>query len=321
MPVPGSQRLGEKSSSRQVYSDIHKDRPCTSCSLCKEKAIKYTHPVKWKDERVLKFLQSIEPDLNIRPDSCICRNCRDSLSNGEKNPSIYKPRWSRVVPTIKPCDVSLCTEASCRCTKLASKHEIAELLQCSLDNLENTETNLCDSHYRTLHKRISPASYQWKCGVCSVAIRGSNYQTFRSCAKPEIFTKHLKEHTDYEVNITGNEKVCMECYRHSLTIAREATEKTTTTDEELKSLIDTIRGSLPQVQSEITNEQELIDYVLRLTAVEVAEQLLKNQALTLGSAFNVFKNNIESLLPMNTSETPSKIVRLQDGYSVSFLFF
>ena len=108
MAVPERQRLGKKSSFQEVYSDVHKSRPCTSCTLCKEKSIKYTHPVKSKDENLLKFLQSIEPDLNILPDACICRNCRDSLSNGRKKPNNYKPRWSRVAPIIKPCEVCPC---------------------------------------------------------------------------------------------------------------------------------------------------------------------------------------------------------------------
>ena len=122
-------------------------------------------------------------------------------------------------------------------------------------------------------KQISPASYQWKCGVCSIAIRGGNYQSFRACAEPELFTKHLREHTDHDVGITGNEKVCMECYRHSLTVAREAIEKPTTTDDEFKCLIDTIKGSLSTLQAEITNEQKLIDYALKLTTVAIAQQL------------------------------------------------
>ena len=102
-------------------------------------------------------MQFIEPDLNILPDACICRNCRDSLSNGRKKPNNYKPRWSRVAPIIKPCEVSGCIEPACRCTKLATKEEITQNLQCPLDNLENFETNLCDNHYRNLHKQISPA--------------------------------------------------------------------------------------------------------------------------------------------------------------------
>ena len=74
--------------SRQVFSDVHKGRPCTSCILCKEKTLQYTHPIKWKNAALLKFLQVIEPNLNIPPDACICRNCRDSLSSGHKNADI-----------------------------------------------------------------------------------------------------------------------------------------------------------------------------------------------------------------------------------------
>ena len=71
--VPERQRLGKRTSSRQVFLDVHKSRPCTSYTLCKERSIQYTHPAKWKDGNLLKFLQSIEPDLNILPDACICR--------------------------------------------------------------------------------------------------------------------------------------------------------------------------------------------------------------------------------------------------------
>ncbi len=115
--------------------------------------------MKWRGGNLLHFLQSIEPGLNILQDSCICRNCRDSLRNGEKHPTNYKPRWSRVAPIAKPCEVSECFGLASRCTTLATKGEIANYLQCSLDNLENSETNLCDNHYRNLHKQISPASY------------------------------------------------------------------------------------------------------------------------------------------------------------------
>ena len=245
----------------------------------------------WKS---IKVLQSIEPDLNILPDACICRNCRDSLSSGEKN----RNRWSRVAPNNKPCEVSGCIEPACRCTKLETKEEISQHLP--LDNLENMEINLCDRHYRNLHKQLSPASYQWKCAVCSIAIRGSNYQRFRGCAKPELFEKHLKEHTDHDVSITASDKVCMECYRHSVTVGRAAKEKTTTTDDEFKCLIDTIKDSFTSLQV----QQKKIDYALKLSAVAIAQQILNNQALTLHSAYDILKSNIESLLPMSTLDTP-----------------
>ena len=65
----------KRSCSRLVFSAVHKNRPCTPCVLCNETHSVYTHPGKWKDENVLHFLERIEPDSHIGPDSCICRNC------------------------------------------------------------------------------------------------------------------------------------------------------------------------------------------------------------------------------------------------------
>lgn len=49
---------------QEVFSDVHKGYPCTSCVLCKDKSVQFTHAVKCKDTSLGKFLQSIEPDLS-----------------------------------------------------------------------------------------------------------------------------------------------------------------------------------------------------------------------------------------------------------------
>ena len=77
--------------SRLVFSNVHKGRPCTNCLLCKDKQPQYTHPIKWKNQALLTFLKTLEPELNIAPDACICRNCRDSISSGQRNPDSYNP--------------------------------------------------------------------------------------------------------------------------------------------------------------------------------------------------------------------------------------
>ena len=74
----------KRSCSRLVFSAVHKNRPCMPCVLCNEAHSVYTHPGKWKDENVLHFLESIEPDSHIGPDSCICRNCQDCLTSGRR---------------------------------------------------------------------------------------------------------------------------------------------------------------------------------------------------------------------------------------------
>ena len=81
-------------------------------------------------------------------------------------------------------------------------------------------THLCDKHYRSLQKKLNPENYQWKCVVCSTGIRGSNYSNFRACSEPELFQKHLVDHTDFQGTITVSDKLCAACYRHSLTISK-----------------------------------------------------------------------------------------------------
>ena len=79
-------------------------------------------------------------------------------------------------------------------------------------------------------------------------------------SEPEKFQKHLTEHTDYEGNITADDKVCMECYRHSLTVVRVAKEKLATTDEDLECLINASMADLPVQQ---IDENQLLDAALK----------------------------------------------------------
>ncbi len=169
--IPEQQRRRKDVPSTPVSSDAHKGRPCTACILCKETSLKYTHPVKWKDRQLLDFLQSIEKNVQIEPDSCICRNCRENLSCGRKQ-NDYRPRWINKGVCKPNCEVIGCGQTASRCTKLANKEEIGRYLKCSLQQSQMQETHLCDKHYRMLHRQLSPASYQWKCSICSVGIRG-----------------------------------------------------------------------------------------------------------------------------------------------------
>ena len=130
----------------------------------------YTHPGKWKDENVLHFLESIEPDSHIGPDSCICWNCQDCLTSGKKDPENFSPRWKETKHD-SVCDVSGCTEPTFRSTKLADRQRINKLLKCALksscSNDDSPSTPLCNRHYHSLHKEMNPVHYQWKCTVCS----------------------------------------------------------------------------------------------------------------------------------------------------------
>ena len=81
-------------------------------------------------------------------------------------------------------------------------------------------------------------------------------------------------------------------------IAQAAKEKTTTTDDEFKCLIDTIKDSLTSLQA----QQKEIDYALKLSAVAIAQQLLHNQALTLHSAYDIFKGALSQAVSVYSSQ-------------------
>ncbi len=133
-----------------VFSDVHESRPCTNCNLCKEIYVQYTHPVNWKNKDLLTFLRSIEPDLTIQPDSCICRNCNDNLRKGQKDPENFRPRWRKERSTHMMCEISDCNEPVSKTTQLASREEVSERLECSLTQnvtSNSTSTHLCAKHY------------------------------------------------------------------------------------------------------------------------------------------------------------------------------
>jgi len=52
---------------------------------------------------------------------------------------------------------------------------------------------------------------------------------------------------------------------------------------------------IEEIKDSISVQENLIENALRLTAVDIAQQLLNNQALTLVSAYNIFSGNIASL--------------------------
>ena len=90
----------------------------------------------------------------------------------------------------------------------------------------------------------------------------------------------------------------MECYRHSLTIVRVAKEKPTTTDEDLECLINSTKASMADLPVQLIDENQLLDAALKLAVVDVAQELLKNHALTLLNAHSIFQ-----LLPLTVVQT------------------
>lgn len=106
--------------SLDVYSSVHKGKPCTACILCNEKQTQYTHPASWKNDETITLLRRLEPNKVIIGESCICRNCRDSLNTALKTPGNFQPRWRRENKAIDKCQVNQCTEKARRSTNIAT---------------------------------------------------------------------------------------------------------------------------------------------------------------------------------------------------------
>ncbi len=293
----GTRRVNSESEPL-VFSDVHAGHPCIECFLCKESPVVYTHPVKWKNDSLFTFVKGIRPD--IMPQSCICRNCRDNLAGGQKDPTNYHPRWIQRTDT-KLCEVPECDKPASRSTKLGDRALLSTLFNCS--DTASDQTNLCSSHYRVLHRELNPGNYQWNCIVCSTPVRASSYRT---CSEREIFQSHLREHTDFSGSITTTDKLCMPCYRYSLAVVKMVKEKPITTDSDLAHLVTEIQNSLPTLPLQIDEESKLLDIALGLTVLSVAHDLQENRAITLLSAHSRFLSNIEILLSMCTFQHTSQ---------------
>ena len=121
----GTRRKSASTPSRLVFSDVHIGTPCSECFLRKENQAVYTHPAKWKNQAMLAFVQAIEPD--IKAEACICRNCRDNIAGGYKDPLNYHPRWlrqSRIASML--CEVPHCDALACRTTKLGTRELLSK---------------------------------------------------------------------------------------------------------------------------------------------------------------------------------------------------
>lgn len=285
--------------SRLVFSDVHSGSPCKECFLCKEKQPVYTHAMKWKDQSLLTYLRDIEPEMSIDARTCICRNCRLDLANGQRDSANYHPRWAPKTQCDDTCEVPNCEDPACRSTKLGTKELLRDLFNCQPKN--EVETKLCSKHYLELYKKLHPDKYQFNCAVCSAPVKSSS--SFRPCAAPEIYQSHLQEYTGFTGVLTGTDKLCLACYRHNLMVVKK--EKAITNDKDLASLVTDIENSLPDMPFSISDEGRLLEIGLSLTVISVARDLQENRPMTLLCAHSRFLDNMDTLLPLCAFEYES----------------
>ena len=140
---------------RPVTSAIHPDRLCQPCILChKGDLSKYFHPKSWKDPSLLEQLKLYEQSIDIQPESCICRLCRNDVNKLCQEG--FVPRWRENTGTgtgtVRVCYIPGCTSTDVKVTKAVSPHELLQFFNSS-DTVEcnspepTGDIPLCSHHY------------------------------------------------------------------------------------------------------------------------------------------------------------------------------
>ena len=239
MSNPGSRTRAGVLQVRQIHSSVHKDRPCQPCILCKQgNQSKYFYPKQWKDATLLESLRQSEPLLNILPDSCICRLCRDDLSKlGNEG---HTPRWRRINTKCntdkRVCYVPDCCNPSIKVIRLASKGTINELFQIPSENQhhtlacdENPGYPLYQEHCRVLYRHLNSAHFNKQSKTCKKLM--SFLTKTRKCPEPAIVQTFLAENTEFTEEIKSDDRVCYACYKSHLVIIKHVQNSSHSTDQ------------------------------------------------------------------------------------------
>ena len=133
----------------------------------------------------------------------------------------------------------------------------------------------------------------------------SSRSGFRHCPNSNLVQEHLRKHTEFEEDINPTAKVCDSCYRAQLEIIKvhEQTVPTFSDDNEYNLLVNKCQEAVPPLPFPIKSKDELIDLAIQITIVKVAQELKANHALTLLSAYNIFTEQVQSLVQMSILTT------------------
>ena len=280
---------------RQVCSAMHKGRPCQPCILCKQgNQSKYFHPKSWKDPSLFERLRQSEPSLDILPESCICRPCRDDLSKlGNKG---HVPRW-RKKSSKEICCVPGCTNPSFRVTQVAGKATLEQLFGISSDNEPLSASNeergypMCKEHYGELYRHVNPTHFTKKCKMCDKLL--PDLTKARKCPQPALVQSFLVQNTEFTGEITASDPLCYACYKSHLVIIKQMHNTTSSRDNELCSLIDALKQQASAYNlADINTIDQTLSYAALFSAIYVGEALLKQSALLLPDVYDSFHDKV-----------------------------
>ena len=260
---------------------------------------KYFNPKSWKDNSLLKCLQEYEPTLDINPESCICRSCRNDVNNiGDDK---FVPRWRKhTITTEKNCYVPGCNSTASKVTKMTDRATV-HTFYCSENESsenENTEdlssegTPLCTYHYGAWYRHLHPSHL--KCKTCTKNIEATKS---RPIPEPGMIQNFLAENAKFSGENFPEDRVCYACYRSHLFVIKHLQNSTQSTDSDLAILLDKIKGEIPALSEVHTFDSALL-YVSSMCAIaiHVGEALLKQTAVLLPQIYDNFKTELLAVI-------------------------
>ena len=281
-----------------VTSSVHPGRACTKCILCKQGNIKYSHPNSWSDKSLLEQLKAYEPTVSIMADSCICRLCRDDVTNSKSDQ--FVPRWRKnrsPEHVNKHCEIPACTDAIHRVTKLANKTLIYEYFGVQVSSTSEStsessceeETALCLSHYSDFYHHKNPDKFK-QCVTCGKHLVDTT--KIRTCPDAKIVQEFLQENSEFQTEIRNGDTVCYTCYKEHLVIIKHKRSATTSSDENLTTLLKQIKAEMGTM-SGIQTEEQALTFAAQSSALEVGRALLDQTAVLLPEVYEGFRCSLE----------------------------
>ena len=248
-----------------------------ACCLCRGHHLITSSPSHWADEAAIRYIAA----LNVPEDGVVCKTCRQDIKRVLDNPS-RTPRWIKTPLVHK----NACCIEGCLETTFSSLQRSADEIQTAAQQFQlqiaaptPIPAPLCKHHYHEMYNHIEPT--QRHCITCGSTLR--RHSTSKLCPQPQAIQHHLQQHAGFQGTIKPNHNVCPTCYKSHLYILQQ--HKATSRDEDLKHIIS-------KLTKESTGSAESLDQLIQFTlnkvTIEVAEELLKRNALLLQDAHDRF---------------------------------
>ena len=106
------------------------------------------------------------------------------------------------------------------------------------------------------------------------------------------------EHINFQELSVSKDKVCSACYKSHLITIKNSMSKVESTDIDHSSLLDRLRQQLPQ-DCDVHTIDQALHYGATIAAIHVGEALLKQTAVLLPEAYEIFCDIVNIIIITN----------------------